>query len=434
MRTILSVLAFFSLWGPLRAQTGTPSCARELPRSPLIVGATCQEAARAADGNRYVVRPGAWTRDGNVLSVPFTVPFAWINRQVFVRIPHASSDYAVRVNGRTVGSAFDNSTAAEFNVTKFVNEGRNTLELVLSEPSGSAPLESWRPEQAAPAAGEAIVLSQPTMHVRDIAVKTWRADGEDETATAEIALIVKSDALNPRTSRIYYELLAPDGSTAASGYDDMTLDMRREDTLRFVVRIPDTLQWSAERPVLHTLRVRTQHDGRYVETIEEPVGFRSVEMRGERMFVNGQPAALNVREVRPDITDEEIAALRGKGVNTLLPLPGTIGEPLYEACDRSGMYVIVQAPVDTRRSGPSRRKEGNPANDPSWQEAFAERTADAYHVAKRHPSVIAFSLARQSSNGICLYESYLRMKETGDPRPFVYPEAAGEWNSDPLAY
>ena len=46
--------------------------------------------------------------------------------------------------------------------------------------------------------------------------------------------------------------------------------------------------------------------------------------------------------------------------------------------------------------------------------------------------MIAFSLAEKSANGINLYESYLQMKRTGDPRPFVYPDAGGEWNSDAL--
>ena len=46
--------------------------------------------------------------------------------------------------------------------------------------------------------------------------------------------------------------------------------------------------------------------------------------------------------------------------------------------------------------------------------------------------IIAFSLATHSANGINLYESYLAMKRLHETRPFVYPEAGGEWNSDPL--
>lgn len=46
--------------------------------------------------------------------------------------------------------------------------------------------------------------------------------------------------------------------------------------------------------------------------------------------------------------------------------------------------------------------------------------------------MIAFSLASMSSNGINLYESYLNLKRYGDSRPIIYPDAAGEWNDDPL--
>ena len=89
-------------------------------------------------------------------------------------------------------------------------------------------------------------------------------------------------------------------------------------------------------------------------------------------------------------------------------------------------------PVDTRRSGLSRRKGGNPSNDPAWQGAYIERAEAVYHTAKRHPSVIGFALARQSANGINLYETYLHMKRFDEIRPFVYPDAEGEWNSDRL--
>lgn len=95
---------------------------------------------------------------------------------------------------------------------------------------------------------------------------------------------------------------------------------------------------------------------------------------------------------------------------------------------------MAQAPIDTRRSGESRRKGGNPSNDPEWQPAYLERTENSYHTTKRHPSVVAFALATQSANGINLYESYLNMKRFGDSRPFIYPDAGGEWDSDKLRW
>ncbi len=435
MRTLLLVLAFFSLCGTLQAQGYTPSYGKERPRGSLIPYPTQQEAWIADyNDNRYFKTLRDWTYDAHTFTTSFTVPFVWTNRQVLLRIDSATAAYEVRVNGHAVGYNHDCSLPAEFNITRSVAEGRNSLEIILSEHSTTAPLESWRPKNEAPTIGKVSILSQPTMRIRDITTKTWHTESNDDMTTAEIGIVVKSDALNPRTSRIYYELLAPDGTPAAAGHDDMTLDMRREDTLRFLVRIPDTLQWSPARPVRYTLRLKTQHEGRYAEYLEEAVGFRTVEIHDGRPIINGSPAELHICEVRPGITEHEIDSLRLEGYNTLQLLPGVVPESFYETCNRKGLYVIAQAPVESRHSGLSRRKGGNPSNDTVWQSAFIERADESYHISKRHPSVIAFSLARHSANGICLYETYLHMKQYDDSRPFIYPEAAGEWNSDRLKY
>lgn len=432
MRIILSIIALFSLGGTI-AQTYPVSEGRELPRTKTLAYPSEREAT-AADGgdNRYFTRIPEWTRSENTLSATFTVPFAWANRQVLFHIEAASSDFEVRVNGHRIGYNANGSVPAEFNITPHVEEGRNTIELVLAEPSALAPLESWKQHARELAVGQAWIMSQPTMRIRDVIVKSQPDDNGG--AVAEVGIVVKSSALNPRTSRFHYQLLTPTGEIAATGYKDLTLDMRREDTLRFLARIPSNLLWSAELPTLYTLRLKTQHEGRYGEYMELRLGFRTIVTDSQgRMAVNAKPVTLRAFDAAPqEITVNELARLRELGYNTLRLRPGILPAELLAMCDEQGFYVIAQAPLDTSGSGDSRRKAGNPSNDPVWHEAFWERTEDVYHTTKRHPSVIAFSLARSSSNGINLYESYLNLKRYDDPRPVIYPDGGGEWNDDPL--
>ena len=432
MRILFTTLILLLLTGILRAQEYTPSYGRELPRSRVRVYPTQREAAEAADGNNlYHTRIDEWTQAGNVFTAPITVPFAWANRQILLHVEEASAEYEVRVNGRPAAYNADGSSPAEFNLTRLLKEGANTLEIEVAEGSATTRLESWK-ENPAPAVGRVWLTSQPQMYIRDITIENRRNDAGDDFLLSEIGIVVKTGTLNPRTSRIHYELLTPDGKTAAAGHDDMTLDMRREDTLRFLARIPDSLQWSAENPARYTLRLKTQHEGRYVEYLEFRPGFRTVDVKNGMLTINDRPVDLRIREVGPEIDEAEILALREQGYNALQLRPGTVAEPLGEICDRLGIYLIVTAPIDTGRSGESRRKGGNPTNDPAWERAFIERAEDNYHTTKRHPSVVAFLLARRSSNGNNLYETYLKMKRFDDPRPFIYPEAAGEWNSDRL--
>ena len=429
MRTLSTTLALLFLGGALRAQQYTPSSGRELPHSRVTVTSVPFDSDEPDRPNRYMGRIDEWTQDDNRFTARFTVPFAWINRQVFLHVGHATADYEVRVNGRRIAYNNNGSSPAEYNLTKAVQEGANTLQIILSEPSATARMESWR-EEPAPSFGDVWLMSQPTMYIRDVLVKNWRPNAGDDFLMAEVGIVVKTASLNPRTTRVHYELLAPDGRSMLAGHDDMTLDMRREDTLRFIARIPDTLQWSAARPLRWTLRLKTQHEGRYDEYIELRPGFRTVDTADDRLLLNGKPVMLRGHEASPRISADEIAALRAQGYNMLLLLPGPVPGTFYEMCDSLGIYVIATAPIDTRSSGRSRRRGGNLSNDPSWQGAFFERAEDSYHTAKRHPSVIALSLARESENGINLYETYLRMKRLDESRPFIYPEAAGEWNTD----
>lgn len=429
MRTILSILAIFSLGG-LLAQEYTPSYGLEAPRGALTVHPTETSAATAPEAdNRYTTRLTNWERNGEIFSTAFTVPFAWINRQVFFCLEQASGDYEVRINGRKVAYNADANVPASINITKQVGEGRNSIEVIVAQPSPTAVLESWK-ESPTPAIGRAWVMSQPTMHIRDVLTRTRLS--EDGDATTEVAIVVKSDALNPRTSRICYDLLTPSGENAATGYKEITLDMRREDTVRFVARIPKDSLWSAASPTLYTLKLKTQHEGRFEEYVQMPLGFRSATVEKQILLVNGEAQTLRVREVPGTTSPEELKALRAEGYNTFKLLPGPVSEPLLDSCDRWGAFVIAQAPIDTRRSGESRRIGGNPSNDPQWEAAYVERTQNSYHAVKRHPSVIAFSLAQQSANGINLYESYLNLKRFEDSRPLIYRDGGGEWNNDTL--
>lgn len=429
MRTILSILAFFSMSAAC-AQQYVASYGLEAPRGQLTVYPTADAAQNPlADDNRYLTPLDQWERNGNTLSTSFTVPFAWTNRQVFFCLEQASGEYEVRINGRKAAYNADGNAPASVNITKLVGEGRNLVEVTITRPAPTALLESWHsdPEPALAGAG---IMSQPTMHIRDILTRTRLA--EDGDASSEVAIVVKSDAFNPRTSRIHYDLLSPAGTSVATGYRDLTLDMRREDTVRFLARIPKDSLWSATRPTLYTLRLKTQYEGRYEEYVQIPLGFRSAEVVEKRMAINGEPVTLRVREIPANTAPEELGKLRNEGYNTFRLLPGPVSEPLLDSCDRWGVYVIAQAPIDTRNSGDSRRVGGNPSNDPQWKEAYIERTANSYHTTKRHPSVIGFSLAVQSANGINLYESYLNLKRFGDSRPLIYRDGGGEWNNDPF--
>lgn len=127
------------------------------------------------------------------------------------------------------------------------------LEVILAQPSSVAPLESWK-EAPAPAIGGAWLMSQPTLRVRDVVTRTRMGeDGQRHGGDRR-----RGEKRGPQPAHLAHPLPAAhaDGENAAAGQKDVTLDMRREDTLRFLARIPANLLWSAELPTQYTLRLK----------------------------------------------------------------------------------------------------------------------------------------------------------------------------------
>lgn len=437
----LLLLAAFSTATAQEWQNPTVTAVGKEPaRCPIISYASRNEALLGGlDRSRYfqpMPSNGEWevTTDGadKLYSTHYAMPFAWIDREVFLHVEGLGSSYTVELNGERVAYSQDGRTPAEFDITKYCKEGRNLFTI---RALGSAAADAIKHSAQPSAAPYVYVVAQPRVRVRDIVIDT-RADHEN--GLFAMGVILKSHLLNPKDYRIHYELLDPSGKVVSYGHRDLRLDMQREDTVRFLDNIADVRAWSHEAPYLYTAVIKTQYEGRFGEYLVLPVGFRELSFKDGKMSVNEVPVELKAAEfeMTADIatTANQLRELKTKGYNALKIKGGPQLDALYELCDRLGLYVINQADVNTSRHGSSRRVGGNPSNDPAWEAAYVDRAVGMYHASKNHPSVVAFSIAEESANGYCLYESYLAMKRLEQVRPVLYPAVAGEWNSDRLDY
>ena len=441
MKRFLSIIALVFAVGALSAQEyDSPeyvSLGRELPRSKTLPYPTAEEAQALGSGavaSKYLRPVTGWTRteepDATVFTSKYVIPFVWLSRQAILYVDEASGAYEVIINGQKVGYAANAFTPAEFNITKASKEDVNTISIRILKDHWSRRMEDFV-ETREPRVGETYVISQPTIRVRDV-VHNTDVDLKSEYANVEVGLIVKTESLNPKTARIHYELIAPDTTVVTQGYKDVTLGMRDEDTVKFMARIPYVLTWCADMPVRYRLNIKTQIEGRYAEYQSRMIGFRDIDINEDGDFmINGIKTELFYRDFDPlKVTEKDIIAARVLKYNALRFKMGAVPQNVYRMCDSLGMYVIAQIPINTSKSGLSRRIGGNPSNDPKWKAAYLDRAETAYRTTCGQASVIGYVMAEESSNGINLYETYLRLKALERKRPILYIEAAGEWNSD----
>lgn len=404
----------------------TPQVEAEPHRTRLVPYATAESAAkRSMDKQRYMQPIVEWTEEGGVLRGEFTYPFSWVERRIYLRIERVHCPYEIFVNGKRAGGSSNGFAATEFDITKLSREDKNSVELRLLPDDDVAMIECF--EHGAPHP-EVYIISQPRVRVRDV---EWRATrGVGGVVNADFSVVMHNATLGEKTSRLYYELYLNDTIRLAAGHRDVVLGMYGVDTMRFGASLRDSVLWSSAQPTHLSLRLKNRIAGRDVEFYDLPVALRELKYEDYAIVVNGDIANVEWYEVSPTITLDELRALYAAGHHALRFTAGGVTDEMLTLCDELGMYVALTAPINSSLSGSSRTRGGNPTNDPAWRDEYTARTEQMIHTTKRHASVVAYFLADDSANGICLYESYIAAKRIAGHRPVFYTDGGREWNSD----
>ena len=429
MKIILHLLAIFA-FGSLSAQSlAEPFSGTEPPRSIIT---PYGRAVDAQSGNpaqsNYVAKLAEWviSEDGREYSSSFAVPVWWLNRQVIVRVGSSTSSYEVLVDDKVVGSAASGATPVEFNVTKLAKEGRHTLKVRQTDAEQNR-VNALMRAGVQPKIEGIEVICQPSIRVRDIlCATTINNKGE---GVAEFGLVIKCDALNPKRARIGYTLHLNDTTVLSRGFKDVALDMRREDTVRFMAIVPQNSLWSVKNPHSLILDIESRMDNRPVECLRHKVGVRAADMAEGQFCLNYQPLPLKLGNYNPS---QPLAEQVSAEINGLVIPAYYATESLLDSCDKAGILVFVQTAIDTIPLGESIRRGGNPSNDPFWLETYLSFNRAAYYTTRHHPCVVGYAIAAGKSNGINIYESYLLLKGIEKRLPIIYEGAGGEWCSDEI--
>lgn len=400
---------------------------RDLHRTRLIPYPTANEAVEHSLAKQRYMQPiTEWVTDSEgLLTGEFTYPFSWVERQIFVRVEGVGVPYEVLVNGKVAGGSTNGHAAAEYNITKISREDKNSLAIRLLDSGSVAPIENFEKGDAHPVA---YVLSQPRVRVRDI---FYRATiGKSGIVNVDLGAIMHNQTLGTKISRLYYEVYLNDTIRLGAGHRDVSLGMHGVDTMRFGVPVPDSVLWSSESPTRLSLRLKNRIAGRDVEFYNVPLALRELSYKNGTFYINGKATTMDWAEVSPNATADIVKSLYERGHRAIRFTAGYVADETLSACDELGIYVAVTAPINSSKMGTSRKRGGNPSNNPRWRTEYVERVEQMIYTTQRHPSVVAYYLADDSANGICLYEAYLAAKRISGNRPVFYDDGNGEWNSD----
>ena len=198
--------------------------------------------------------------------------------------------------------------------------------------------------------------------------------------------------------------------------------------------------WSAELPHLYRLQmVLYDAEGKIKEVISRPIGFRTVEITGANLLVNGKRILIkgvNRHETDPytgqvvsrESMEKDVMLMKALNFNAVRTCHYPDDPYFYDLCDQYGLYVMDEANVESH--GMHYEVDKTLANDTQWEYAHLLRMQRMVMRDKNHPSVIIWSMGNEAGNGWNFYKGYRMMKGLDPTRPIHYELAHYDWNTD----
>ncbi|MBW3085961.1 Beta-galactosidase [Austwickia sp. TVS 96-490-7B] len=337
----------------------------------------------------------------------FDLPRSWPQGRTLLRFDGVESCYRIWLNGNEIGVGTGSRLVQEFDVTAALTPGRNTLLVRVHQWSAGSYLEDqdqwWLPGIFR----DVTLLSRPEGCLNDLWLQCdYDAVRRTGTVTAQIdadesAWPITVDIPALRLHHVW-----------ASPQDVAPITM--------LVR-----PWSAEDPMLYDAHVTAQG-----EKVTVRVGFRTVAIVDGMFTVNGAPIrfrGVNRHEISPtwgrvddpEQTRRELVAMKRHHINAIRTSHYPPHPRVLELCDELGMWVVDECDLETHGFHEC-GWEGNPSDEPAWQDVLLDRMIRTVERDKNHPCVVMWSLGNEAGMGRNLAQMAQWTRERDPGRPIHY--------------
>jgi beta-galactosidase len=372
----------------------------------------------------------------------FEVPEHWDGRDIFMQFGAVSSAFYLWINGKYVGYSEGSKTPSEFDVTRFVESGINTVAVEVYRWSTGSYLEDQDFWSLSGIQRDVSLFARPQQRVRDYFVHSGLTN---EFRDGEFSLDVELFNSARKARDLVLSVQVLDGeSPVLSEKRELTLEPGITEASVSGI-IENVSAWSAELPHQYSLILElSDADGVIQEAIAQRIGFRTVEIVNGRFLVNGQPVKLkgaNLHEhhdVHGHVVDEatmleDIRLMKAANLNAVRNSHYPQPERWYELTSEHGLYMIDEANIESHGYGYDHDK--TLGNKPHWKLHHLDRTQRMLERSKNFPSVVIWSLGNEAGDGVNLGATYDWIKSRDLSRPVQYEtegdiEQVGERHSD----
>ena len=354
----------------------------------------------------------------------FTLPKDWKGDQVFLRFEKVASASFVWVNGKQVGYNEGAQEPAEYNVTKYLKPGKNTLAVLVLKYSDGYYLEGQDYWRLAGIFDDVTLYASPQARIWDWQVITdFGPDYRDSDLSVSVQVRgfdILADGYKVTAA------VSKDGvKVAEMAGEPFSIGPNSSRTVPLAAKVKAPEKWTADTPVLYDLEMTlSDAAGKVVDRICKRIGFKKTEIRDGVFYLNGQPVkvsaecshmqhptlghAMTEEVIRRDM--EILKQFNFNGVRTSHYPP--VNEYL-DLADEYGLYIIDE-------TGDESHATEYVSEMPEFTEMYRERVRRMVLRDRNHACVIFWSAGNESGEGMNITEVVKEGKSLDPTRYWMY--------------
>lgn len=324
----------------------------------------------------------------------------WVKRETYIVFEGVSSCLFLYVNGNYVGYSQGSRMQAEFDISRFVKNGTNTLSVKVLKWCIGTYLEDQDCLWMNGIFRDVYLLSRAHGHAKDIEIK--------------------ADTKKIEVSEENYGIYDSEGNFLGKSVESPVL-------------------WSAEKPYLYTVVVEKEG-----EFIPFKVGMREIKINDEgEVLINGSP--IKIMGINHHDTNSktgyyqterelysELLLMKSLNINSIRTSHYPPNPEFLNMTDELGFYVISEADMESHGFGSKHAGDNSsnfvqdgswPCEREEWQGMFIDRMERLMERDKNHASVIMWSCGNESCYGINFDAMLAYGHKRDKTRPVFYERA-----------
>ncbi|MFA9500182.1 glycoside hydrolase family 2 TIM barrel-domain containing protein [Mannheimia sp. E30BD] len=298
----------------------------------------------------------------------------------------------VYLNGDFVGYGQISHSTNEFEITKYLKQGKNNLVVVVLKWCDGSYLEDQDKFRMSGIFRDLYILEREKNYLQDFFIQYQLS--EDLTQ----ANLSVETLFSNQPEDVHFQLFDPQGNLVCE-----------QTSGHFFAEICNLALWNAEDPQLYTLRLSYQN-----EIIEQKIGFRQIRVENGVLLFNNKPIkfkGVNRHDSDPvtgyAISREQalidLRLMKEHNINAIRTAHYPNSPWFTELCDQLGFYVIAESDIESH--GSSAVYIESPENsiflnvpNPNKQEEIRQQAVDNFCYFARDPDFKAAILDRNIAN------------------------------------